>query len=348
MRFYFNILLITLLILGVSCSRKTVFFQVLKPSVLSLPPQVKTILIVERYRPTKPGNIGAVIQSILTRDRSLVDESGVDEVLQGFIDRTIHNPRFNYIRVSQEMPGSGSGWFPDPISKDEVAKLCDTYHADALLCLEAFDSERNLKIAPQTRTRMVNGANSIYVAYVAMLQMKVNVGWRLYDGKSFELYEEFKMSRTANWQRENVSQRLVTSALPSDLECIKSLGYAAGQEYADRITPNWYQVSRKVYISGDAELKRARRYMQTGQCQEAENIYLGLQGHPKRNVAGKALYNAAVAAECAGDLSRAILLSGKAYTEFGLRSGLSYQKVIQNRFDELQQLNKQLDTAITR
>jgi tetratricopeptide (TPR) repeat protein len=330
-------------LLLVSCGTSTISFQILKPAQISFPSSIKTILVINRYRPTQENKLGNIIEGILTGERPFVDKQGAENAVAGLANYLAQSPRFTIVRANEELKGTGTGWFPEPLPQSTIVALCKKYNADALVALEAFDSDKSTTFQKQERSKAENGTINKYNVSVAKRNMHVTVGWRVYEAANANLLDEYRMDAQNYWNGEGANDQLAAANLPDDYFMVKNVGLNAGQTYAARIAPEWQWIQRTFYKKGDDAMKEAEYLMRAGKIDEAISKWKGLLNHPEKKVAGRAAYNIAVGYEYKGDLALAMEWAKKALGNYQLTAAENYMQLLQERIAEEQKLKMQMN-----
>lgn len=338
----FLLSLISILIASCCCGPSRVSFQALESAEISLPQNVQKILVINRYRPTKHNNWGNIIEGMLTGEKPMQDRRGAEAALSGMEAQLLQSPRFSIVHANEELFGTGTAWFPEPLSSDVILDLCKRYNTDAVVCLEAFDSDKQFQLTPQYHPAVESSKTAAYTSYIAKRSAQITVCWRLYEGKTANLLDEHRMSNQDKWTREDRVQQNAINGLPNEVTVMENLGRVSGAKYANRIAPNWVTISRKIYTKGDESFKTGKRYMETKKYDDAIAIYKTALQNPKSKIQGKAAYNIAVAFECKSDLKEAKSWASKAYNDYGFKDGLSYTHTIDARIEDQERVEKQM------
>ena len=347
---YFSglILLLTVLFM-VSCSRSYFPLQVLVPAEVSIDNRIKHIGIVNRTIPHKRRKIVNFLEGFISGESIMADRIGAEHCLDGLAEKLNNSPGFNAVIIrGVSLRGTGTRSFPPPLPWRQVESICRRYRIDALIVLETFDSNISYRIDKRMVKRKVKKKNSkrkITVKvpkYYGNLHIDVNSGWKIYYPGSRSIVDANVYSDRRAWSAEGYSKKEVRKNLPRKREAINLAGYNSGVQYGIRISPTWLNVNRSYYVKGSPELKEAYRYVRTDDWDNAVIIWKRILADPDPELAGKAAYNIAVAAEVSGNLQKALKWAGESYRKYGNKSALKYIRIIRVRIEDEARLKEQL------
>ena len=103
-------------------------------------------------------------------------------------------PRFQVRSSGLEMTGSRTANRMDsPLPWSEIERITQQHNADAVLAIESFDSDQYVNTRQQKYTEKNKDGEEIEkVRYIAEGNMRVKIGWRLYDPKTKIIVDEFQ------------------------------------------------------------------------------------------------------------------------------------------------------------
>lgn len=328
-----------------SCSStRSVYFQVLQPAQISVPKHIDTLVIINRSRPTKDGQVINVLEGIITGEGIGVDRMGGENAISTLMNTLSQSPRYKVYLANIQMKGSGTGWFPDPIPTQEVKNICKQYKADALLTLEAFDSNNMRTLSKRTKKYTKDGKEYEQVLDVATERIKVTAGWRLYDGRNVSLLDEHRMTSEMNFANEGPSAPVAIAGLPPMSTMVSNTGARTGSDYAFRISPQWISIGRSYYVRKHPKFKEAQRRVVANDWEGAAAIWKPMTSFTiDTKSGGRACYNMAVACEAQGRLEDAIEWAKKASYNFGEKRATAYINSLQYRIEQRNKLNAQME-----
>ncbi|UPT69055.1 MAG: DUF6340 family protein [Sphingobacteriales bacterium JAD_PAG50586_3] len=186
-------LLLAFLLLASACTTsKTI--RVMKPADIDVSKDVKKIVVVNRYKPKGKNAWMNVLEGLFTGEMLMADRRGVDQAMNGVVDGLRDSDRYTVIVSNEQLEGNGMGFFPAPLTQAQIASLCAKYGADAVLAVEAFDSDVKIVTEQKTRTEKQNGKDVNVIYFDANENVNLTIGWRLYakDGGLMDQYQMYK------------------------------------------------------------------------------------------------------------------------------------------------------------
>ncbi len=349
MKNIFSLIIIT--ILFGSCT-SSISLRILKPADITLPQEIQKFTLVNRTKPDKKNKLWNIIEGAITGEGIFADREGADYCLSGLMEIMQQTPRYTITQAAVEFKGSGTELFSNPLSWDEVNALCTQNNSEALIVLEAFDSDSRLTY--DSKPIQIKGAsfdcwdtnknkkndssedtnkdgkwNSLDCAtgspttitettttteFYTHAQIEVKTGWRIYYPKEKQIVEEYRFSDFMNFNGKGFTPEQATFALPNKRDCIKNTGHKAGATYGFRISPQWIYTTRYFYTRGSKAMKLAgKRIRQIDDWKGAIETWKKETLNAKRKVARNACFNMAVASEHEGNLEVALEWANKAY-----------------------------------
>lgn len=327
------------------CSTSSVTMEVLKPADITLPKDIQTIALMNRFRPEKGKGFLNVLEGALSGENVGTDRNGAEASLVGLTNTLASSPRYRVIRPRTELQGWGRASFPDPLAPDLVQQICQDYNAQALVTIEAFDSDAGRSCERRTRTRKVDGEEITEIFFEAEEWVDVEVGWRLYGASNGKLLDEFKMYQRVDYDAEGGTEDAAFRNLPDSDFIIADLGAITGEAYSLRIAPIYVNVSRSYYSGGTTALKLGRDDVRRNDWAAANEHWDMALTNEKEKIRGRALYNKALLAEVEGDLIRAHELALESYEKYGDKRGLRYAELLRARIHDVDRLEQQMQGA---
>lgn len=327
-----------------SCATSGLNLEVLQAADILVADDIKTLALVNRYRPAKKKKVLNVLEGLVTGEGIGQDRRAADEALTGLTDALAGSPRFSITRPNVELEGSGLGTFPEPLSPEFVKEITAENGAQALVTIEAFDSDMNTSCTSRTETIKEDGVERQVTVFEAARSVDVTVGWRFYDGVTGELIDEFRMGDNVCFNADGATEREAIRSLPNDEYVVREIGRVTGLHYSQRISPTWVTVHRRYYTKGSDNLRAGAIQMENGRIEKAEGWWKKDENHPEDKVQGRIAFNKALAAEMRGDLETAIDLAIEA-DRLGVRKGRGYAAELRYRIDEAVRLDAQMRGA---
>ena len=339
---YLYILIITVFLS--SCSTSSVLVSIQQPADITIPSDIKSVVVANRSAPAKKNLAGNIIEGLVTGEGIGSDKRGSQYCVEGLVSILDDSERFDTKNIGDlELKGTGTSSFPPPLKWKKVKKLCNTYNADALIVLETFDSDsRILFDKPLKRTVKRKGVKIVEMRHKAILEMKIVSGWRIYDNSNQIIIDENKFTEYKEFSAFGNSNKDAESKLPYRGVALKQSGDFAGFQYGKRISPIWIQARRVFYSGKEDQFKKASKNVKANQWDNAIEIWQGMVNQNDKTIAAKASYNMALASEIKGFLDAAIDWAKKAKA-LGDKKANSYISILNKRKQDQVKLNKQLN-----
>jgi hypothetical protein len=316
--------------------------RVLQPAMVSMPPEVKTLAIVDRAGAQGAGEqVLSAIEGALTGESIMGDREGAKRALETFVTVVEEGPRFEVVRPSLSKEQTDSGIWDDELGWGKVRKICEASHADALVALEVFDSDSNMIINPST---LADGT----VQFNAKRDSYVLTAWRVYYPKDKLILDDVRDRKyTQSWTGEGSTREAAIGAIPGANDSIIGLGANAGDAYGRRISPNFQWVRRAYYKKGNDQLKRVGREFEAQDYDGAGADLRTLVSDDTLDMKtrGKAEFDMALYYETMGDLESALVWSKKAAVDLGNKKSRGYVQIISQRLADQKLLEEQMKIA---
>lgn len=334
-----------LLVLALASCVETIPLKVLRPGDITLPESVNKIAILKRTKlTTRSAKIKNVLEGIVTGEDIHGDRNGEDVCIEGLKNTMEYTPRFEVVLPPEDnMESTGRGRFPAPLDTKRVQELCDKYHVDALVVLEAFDSDQYRDVLKQeTVTKDREGRDVKSISYLAKAELKLITGWRVYYPLQSKPIDQFRPKSKMGFRGEGITEFSAKGSVPDSWELMKQVGYAAGSAYAFRISPQLVTVPREYYCNGSPAMEKAAGFVRTQHWEQAIEIWKQQIDSTKGKIAGRAAFNMALACEFDNRLDLAMVWAQKSRKEFGNPRAKEYIRVLQSRIAEDQKLKEQM------
>ena len=342
------ILLLSSTLCFMGCSTSMTTLEVLQPSQIVLPDHVKSIATIDRSRPEK--GFAAVMEGLISGESVGQDKEGRAKALLGLTDALSRTPRFQVRPTMVEIAGSKTGSnMVAPLSWPEIESLCKRYSADAIAAIESFDTNNEVQYSSaQSKQKNKDGTETIRTTFTARRNVRLYVGWRLYDPSMRTVLDETILSEYVEDNASGSTQELAAKNLRDIYLVTRDLAAKVGEKYGMRIAPVWVTVKRNFYNTskgtGKEPMERANRYTKTGSWDQAAEIWKELTRSGDSKTAGRAAHNLAVAAERLGALPTALDWAKQAYLKYGNKASQSYIQILEQRIADQQRLDYQLKT----
>jgi hypothetical protein len=332
------------ILLGItSCKTAHISIQVLKPAQITLPADVKTIAFVNRSLPDKKDRVKNVIEGAFTGESIFADRIGSEECIKGVLNGLNNSPRFGALMpTGVDLRGSGGRQFANPLDWETVERICKTSGADALACLEVFDSNNRTGMSNRKVTKKEKEKEITYVEYTATLNIDIESGWRVYFPASRQIIDQNIYNDSKSWSSTSDAGKKAEQGLPTKDHAVSEAGFYAGNQYARRISPLWIWVGRDYYKKANDDFERARRKVAVNDWKGAGELWEKYVSDSNPKIAGYACYNMALASEMDGTLEAAIEWAKKAYVDYKLKNARYYLNILQQRLNDQYRLDEQM------
>lgn len=317
--------------------------NVLKPADITVPAGIKKIAVENRCRASTDEKFMNILEGALSGEGIAMDLEGADQCVGGVMEILTSTPRFQVTHSGMKLFGTGTGVLPEPLSWNEISKICKNDFADAVLILEAFDSNSSLDV-DQKEEKITNkdGTTSVNIYFQANNRVNVTSGWRLYYPETKTIIDEIRGNDFKEFVAKGNSKEDAIANLVPEREAVKQAGYFAGQNYGIRIAPIWIKVSRTYYVKGSGQLEIAAKMAKVNDWDNAVKVWKELVNDPDMKIAGRAAHNMAVASEVNGSLDISLMWAKKAAYDYHNKYSFQYIKVINERIKEQQKVDKQM------
>ncbi|HOY19310.1 MAG TPA: DUF6340 family protein [Haliscomenobacter sp.] len=341
------LLLAVVALMSWSCGTSSTLLEVLQPSQIVLPEDIKVVALIDRSKPEK--GFANFMEGAFSGEDFGQDREGRRLALQNLTTTLTRTPTLQIKGTGVEYTGSknGKSMLP-PLNWDEVKSICSKYGADAVIALESFDSSSDISYSQSSyKSKQKDGTEIIKYTHTARRNVRLYMGWRVYDPKLRVVVDENTTNESDEDTATGDTQDRARNNLRSQLTAVRELAAKAGDSYGKRIAPVWVNVSRTYYTTAKGAdkdaMEQAHRLTQAGKWEEAAEVWndlLNTARDPKTK--GKAAHNLALAFERNGNLSKAEDWASKAYTQYGNKTSQNYVYVIQQRISDQARLDYQL------
>ncbi|MEQ8475050.1 DUF6340 family protein [Fulvivirga sp.] len=333
----------------VSCSgTRTVTMNAMRPAEITFPPEVNTLLIVDRTKFAKESI--NILEGVLTGEMPGDDKAGVQELINSFQQQLGRSPRFSTKIAAERLNGNSmTSAFPSQLSWMEVQNLCNKYGTDAMVSIEMFDTDfvvtngkrKVKKTVTEGEVKREVEVDEFYAEGVG----NITIGIRLYDPVAKTIVDQQLLNKSNTWNAAGSTLKDALAALIDKSSATRYLSRNVGSDYAYKIAPMPVRISRMFYGKSKKaiQLEQGSRLADVNKWQEAADKWeSGISSAPTKE-AGKLAYNTAIAYEVLGDLPKAKEWAQKAYVDFGNKDARDYVRTIQNRMYEEERIKEQMN-----
>jgi len=344
MKLKINMITVMVIIIATSCKTASHQMQILKPAIITLPSEIKQVGIINRSLPDKGQGFNNFLEGLVTGESVVADREGSLQCLRGVAAGLNNGPRFNAVVIEGvDLRGTGTRQWPENLRWEQVDEICQRFKVDALIALETFDSDIELRKSSADVERIIDKKKVMVKEYYANLVMNVRSGWTIYQPGLKDIIDQNAFTDEMKWDKSGDSPQQALGKLPSKRNAINESGYFSGQQYAIRISPTWVNESRTYFRKGNDEFKTAGTYVKRERWNDAIAIWKRYTVNSDPKIAGRACYNMALASEVEGNLGIALEWSNRAWQQFGLKRARDYSRILETRIQQQDRLEKQME-----
>jgi hypothetical protein len=343
--------LFALALLACSCARRSTSMTVLQPAQMKLPDHISAVAVVDRSKPSN-GWLN-VLEGLISGEAIGQDRASREQAVRGITQTLTRTPRFRVVSTGIEINGSKAGVnLPTPLSWSEVQRICSDYNADAVLCIESFDSNNGASTRrSENKKKDKNGKEYIEYTYNALQRTGVRMGWRLYDPKQQIILDEFVTDDYLERSATGNTERAALANLPSPVSVTREVARIGGNHYASRVAPLYIQVNSRYYKKAKGyaqQMEKADRFARSKDFKKAAEIWKQIEARSANNpkAAGRAAYNMAVAAETEGNYDIAIDWAKRSWEQYGNKKARRYINVLRQRKADAERASSQMNNNV--
>lgn len=309
------------------------------PAQVSISPNLKKILILNRTKATKR----STIDGILTGEMLNQDKNNVEECLNGLQQTLGGSSRFQVSRASEIMAGTAVKNFSAPISWNDIDLLCRKYNTDAVLSLEFFDTDFIVTNGKKSKIDKITGKDTVRSVVIwAKGVGQVKAGFRIYNPNNKSIAYENRFDVANNWEETAATLQEATAKLIQKETAVRNLSNLAGSDFARQVIPTFAWESREYYKGKDELNKKASRLAAANQWSEAITTWKSaINTNISAKEKGKTAFNIALGYEVLGDLDEAKHWTQEAYVTFRNKKALSYGRTIDQQIENRRILRQQ-------
>ena len=309
-----------------------VSMEVLQPAAVTLPDDVRRVAVLDRSAPADAGQVVmGVVEGLLTGEGIQVDRDAAAAAVDGVTHVLADSPRFDVVVPVVSAKYAQSGIFDGPLDAQRAARICRDTQTQAIVSLEAVDSDTSTDVYAERRTEEdEEGRERVVTVWEASRTTDLLTAWRLYYPAENLVLDDLRDNGvTQSWTAEGRTRDEALSGLHSVRMAAVDVGHQAGMLYGQRIAPHYAFITRNYFTAGDDRLKSAKGYVQMQAWDRAAAIWSEVERtalDPK--IRARALYNLGLYEEVMGDPWAARELVLEAY-------GIDPRPIHRNRVSEL-------------
>ncbi|MCX6239538.1 MAG: DUF6340 family protein [Bacteroidia bacterium] len=200
----------------------------------------------------------------------------------------------------------------NPVNPNFIKEICHDFEVDAVLILESFDEQI---IARQSNKKNYWNKEKTLVYEPTDCEAVTKIfyysEWRLYRATEIKPLTRFVVGDTIFWKANGSSFKDLQSQMPKIKAALIGGGIAAAFKMCGYISPEWINLNRYYFITGNNQIDAAIPLIKKNKWQEAAVIWNKYAAIPSKSIRSKVEFNLALASEMNGDLDMAMQWCGK-------------------------------------
>ncbi len=316
-----------------SCATRELFLSITRPAPVTIAPEIKSVGIIDRSKPTDRTKTLDALDKVLSLEGADLDSIGTLEAIKGITAELEGNDRFNEVKLLNklEFQASSLGGLPAPLTWDQVEGICRDNGTQALFALELYDTDTRINYSTGKTSIKTPLGDIPALEHNASMETLVKTGWRIYSPSDRAILDEYIVAESVVFAGKGINPMAAAAGMIHRKDAVKEVSSKAGHIYALRLIPYRLRVTRDYFVKGTDNFRVAKRRAQLGQWDEASELWAKETENPKRKIAGRAHYNMAIISEINGNLDDAVAWAQKAYSDYRIKPGLSYVRILENR-----------------
>lgn len=328
-------------ILGSCAGTRNMRVEVLRPALITITQDIKTMGLLNRSIPTNK----QALEGVLTGETPAQDKELSEECLRGLSETLATSNRFVVTRCEGTMNAADekSLSFGAPLNWMEVDSICAKYNVEALMVLEYFDTDFRIANPGATAANVIgNVMNGTSTPVEVRGTATSNAGFRVYYPKTKTILYEDRFDFKKHWTQRSANPAEAVAKMIKKNDALFDVSYATGYEFAMNIVPLYFWENRDMYKGKKGDLERGERQALSkdweGAIKTWKEVY-EMSNKPK--IRAKAAFNIALGYEVMGNLTEAQIWVQRSYVEGGKKTALRYSDIIDYRLNEQQKLKEQ-------
>ncbi len=322
----------------------TATLDLIKPADVNISSEIKHFAVIQRNEAKKGDKLAKRVEGLFSGEGIGTDKRSAGYALNGLILQLSRSPRFTIksAQTTLELYGTGTRKMAEPLDWYVVREICESNNADALIVIEAFDSDVRRNVSERDVTRKVSGGEVTERVYESRLRVDVEVGWRIYYPDKQIIVDNYSHQKSNTRRASGDSEVQSRRNLPGLESIVKLTASQLGEEYGRRISPSRVTVKRLYYGSGSSALKQGKQKIIQKNYDEAIGLWQNeYEFTLKQKLKGKCAYNLALAYELKGDYKNALYWIEQAIQNQN-KKARRYLNILQERVEEERRLKDQM------
>ena len=334
-----NYVVITLLIaISVSCvSTKTLTIEIPQQSKNELPHSIQSLTLVNRTVDSKFTNLDTdslqklfYIQNF-NYDTIINDIQASDTTIKALGELLFESGRYDFVIPENRFLEFDKNSFINlPMPWEEVKELCEIYNTDAVLSLDHFKT----RVSTDYEKESFYDPNKDGFAWASFAKMKISYEalFRIYDPAQEKILIREFIRDTVTWEDAAMTTSLLFERFTPIKAALSEVGIAIALDFSDKISTTWHREQRKLFVSGDVNLKNAAPFAENNEWDTAKALWMEtLKTTHSKTAKSRAEFNIAVAYELQGELNEAITWALKSYETMYRQITYDYLNILKRR-----------------
>jgi len=267
-----------------------------------------------------------------TKTDTYVDSIVSDNSLYSFAYQLNLAPKGNTVKNDSIFKlGISENSFLQPLTMNQVNRICESMDANMIVALEAFHSFDSL----------YRYLTESY--YVSERKTSLLTAWRVYEyGNQQPVYQGY-IEDSIYFNAYGYSRYSADKDLISYKNALYEISYSSGEKFFREISPHWKEIERIYFDYYSQDMAKANAFAESKLWKKAAAVWRPIAEKKKGGKSAYAAYNMAIASEMTGNLELAMFWLNKALE---MRSDnyyfLEYRKTLRERISRQQVVDRQL------
>lgn len=327
------VLLAGMLLHGCASIYSVVEFEVLEPATVSLPEHVQQLIVLNRAPLTLDVFKEEDRDGVSREQLFMLDTLIVNNMSRGLLDVLRQSPieRFHHPYWVTDRRIDTALLDDLILTRREVDNICSEMFADAILSLESYSMDYDVKEIPYPGYQ-----NEVMTRYFEISNI---VRWNIYLPGSPRPFDSYTIADTLFFT-EVLDGVLMESH--STAAMIRETFYHSGARYGRYLVPVWVRTSRSLYRGREDSLKMAAKQTDLGDWEKAFEMWEDMTASTDSTLVSKAYHNMAVYYELEDNLDSANLFISKAMKYDSLDGVKAYGEELEMRMLNRRELYRQV------
>ncbi len=339
--YHFWVLLVLLTFIS-SCRLAYIVVDIPIQPELPLPAEMKNVWLNNRL--TDSLKIQQIQRNYMLKGNAKDEVISVAavRVIKGLEEIIKEGDRFDFKGVYfKSTLTSGLNKLQDPISEEEVSRICKECGSVVLVSLESIDYSISVTyksfMATEPRDNKKIWTNTITYGsrkteyFNGMMKVNITLGWRIYDSSTGKSIYQGYQTDSIKYEVQGKTKEEANKKLPSTINAVEKAGFVAGINVMKKVSPTYLTVERYYYKNVNQDFKKAYQLIKFRKWHDAANYWEPYLSDNNYKVKAMAAYNMALVAELDGNVKLAIQLINGAYELHSSNEILEYKEILESR-----------------